>query len=105
MRLSISVGEWWRHESYDDRHALCLDVTPKDKSWRMTLREPIYSPQQNFAKFGVWLSPKTEPHNPLIREIMEVGDFIVAHDPAVLSYITGRRTDYTGRNVQPIAEN
>lgn len=105
VRLSISVGDWWKHESYEDRRALCLDVTPHGKSWRMTMREAIHSPQQNFAKFGQWLGPKTGRHNPLIQEIMEVADFIITHDPAVLSYLTGQRPDYTGRDVHHISEN
>jgi len=105
VRLSISVGDWWRHDTYEHRHALCIDVTPDGKNWRMQVREAIDSPQRNFAKFGQWLGPKAGRHDPLVQEIMEVADFIVANDPAVLSYLTGRRPDFSGREVQHITEN
>ena len=105
VRLSISAGDWWRHDTYENRYALCIDVTPKGKGWRMTVQDAMYSPQQNFAKFGQWLGPKTGRNNPLVEELMEVADFIVTHDPAVLTYLTGQRPDYTGRDVQQITEN
>lgn len=100
VRLSISVGEWWRHDTYENRYALCIDVTSEGENWRMAVQQPILSPQHNFDKFGHWLGPKTSRSDPLIREIMEVADFVVTHDPEVLSYLTGRRTDYTGRDLQ-----
>lgn len=105
MRLSISVGEWWKHDTYENRHALCIDVTPEGENWRMVVQNPILSPQESFAKFGQWLGPKTSRDNPLIREIMEVADFVVHHDPAVVSYLMGGRPDYSGRDVQQISEN
>jgi hypothetical protein len=105
VRLSVSVGEWWRHESYENRHAMCMDVTPARENWRITLRDAIYSPQQGFAKFGIWLGSKEDRKNPLVEEIMEVANFVILHDPAVLTYLTGRRADYTGRDVQHLAEN
>lgn len=103
MRLSISIGDWWRHDTYENRFALCIDVTPNGKNLRMSVRDPIYSPQQNFAKFGQWLGRKESRDNPVIQELVEVANFIVAHDPAVLTYLTQRRPDYTGRDVQRAA--
>jgi hypothetical protein len=100
VRLSISVGDWWRHDTYENRFALCIDVTPNGKNWRMSVQDPIYSPQQNFAKFGRWLSRKEGWNSPAIQQLVEVANFIVAHDPAVLTYLTERRPDFTGRNVQ-----
>lgn len=105
VRLSISIGDWWRHDTYENRHAICLDVTPSRKEWRMCVLDPMYSPQQNFAKFGQWLGPEAGRHDPLVEELMEIANFIVNHDPAVLTYLGGRRPDYTGRDVQQIAEN
>jgi hypothetical protein len=40
-----------------------------------------------------------------VQEIMEVANFVILHDPAVLTYLSGRRPDYTGRDVQHPAEN
>ena len=105
VRLSISVGEWWNHKSYENRYALCMDVTPNRKTWRMSVRDAIYSPQQNFVPFGQWLSVKKAGDNPLLEEIMDVANFIVAHDPAVLTCITGQKPDYTGRDMQRFTEN
>jgi hypothetical protein len=105
VRISISVGDWWRHDSYENRHALCLDVTPSGEHWRMAVQEPILSPQQNFAKFGHWLGPKAGRNNPLIQEIIEAANFIVSHDPAVLTYLMGQKPDFTGRDVPTIIEN
>lgn len=105
VRLSISVGDWWRHDTYDNRYALCIDVTPQGEHWHIAVREQVYSPQQNFAKFGQWLGPKARRDDPLIQEIIDVANFIVMHDPAVLTYLTGQRPDYTGRDVQQIPEN
>lgn len=105
VRLSISVGEWWRHDTYENRHALCIDVTVGREKWRMVVQEPILSPQQNFAKFGQWLGPRTSRDNPWMQEIMEVADFVVHNDPAVLGYLSGGRPDYTGREVQQASEN
>jgi hypothetical protein len=111
VRLSISIGDWWRHDSFENRYALCLDVTAsgkdkgKNKDWHMTVLDAMHSPQQNFAKFGQWLGTKTGRRNPLIGDLMEVADFIVTHDPAVLTYLTGHRPDYTGRDVQQITKN
>lgn len=104
VRLSISIGDWWRHDTYENRYALCIDVTPHDQHWRMSVQDSMYSPQQNFAKFGHWLGPR-DRHDPRIQELLEVADFIVSHNPAVLTYLTGRRPDYTGRDLQPITEN
>jgi hypothetical protein len=82
-----------------------MDVTPARENWRITMRDAIYSPQQGFAKFGIWLGSKENRKNPLVEEIMEVANFVILHDPAVLTYLTGRRPDYTGRDVQHLAEN
>ena len=105
VRLSVSVGDWWRHDTYKDRYAVCLDVTPGKKNWRISVLEPIYSPQQNFAKFGQWLSRDADSHSPPLRELLEVADFILTHDPALLTYLTGRRPDYSGRTVIRISKN
>lgn len=105
VRVSISAGDWWRHDTYKNRYAICMDISPSADKWRMSVLEPIYSPQQNFAKFGEWLGPKAGRQNPLVLELMEVADFIVSHDPAVLTYLRGQRPDYTGRVVQQITEN
>ena len=105
VRLSVSAGEWWNHKSYLNRHAICVDVTPSGKTWRMSVRERIYSPQQNFAPFGRWLAAKTDQNDPLLQELLEVAGFIVNHDPAVLTYLSGRNPDYTGRAVQRFIEN
>jgi hypothetical protein len=105
VRLSISVGDWWRHDTCENRHAACIDVTPGSKRLRMTVLEPIHSPQQNFAKFGRWLGPKAGRDDPEMQELIKVAEFIVAHDPAVLTYLSGRRPDYSGREVRLISEN
>lgn len=105
VRLSLSAGEWWSHKSYRNRHAICLDVTPSGKTWRMSVRERIYSPQQNFAPFGRWLGPDAAKDDPLLQELLEVAGFIVNHDPAVLTYLSGRNPDYTGRVVQRFSNN
>src|SRR5215471_15813648 len=70
VRLSVSVGEWWNHKTYENRHALCLDVTPAKKNWRISPRDSIYSPQQNFAQFGQWLSADEANDNTLVEEIV-----------------------------------
>lgn len=105
VRLSISVGDWGRHDKYEDRYAICIDVTPGRQDWHMSVLEPIYSPQQNFAKFGRWLGPNAGKNDPLVEELMEVAEFIVNHDPAVLTYLSGHRPDYSGRDVQQTGEN
>ena len=71
----------------------------------MSLRKAIYSPQQNFAPFGHWLNPDVASEDPLFEELLEIADFIVNHDPAVLTYLSGQRPDYTGRDVQRFIEN
>lgn len=105
VRLSISVGDWWRHDTYEDRYAVCVDITPGGHDWQMTVLDPVYSPQQNFPKFGQWLGPKAGAQNPMIQELVEVANFIATHDPAVLTYLSLQRPDYTGRDVQHITEN
>ncbi|HEY6972142.1 MAG TPA: hypothetical protein VJA94_23220 [Candidatus Angelobacter sp.] len=105
VRLSLSAGEWWNHKSYRNRHAICIDVTPGGKAWRMSVRERIYSPQQNFDPFGRWLTAKTDQNDPLLQELLEVAAFIVNHDPAVLTYLSGHNPDYTGREVQRFVQN
>ena len=43
IRLSISIGDWWRHDTYENRYAVCIHVAPKepkDKSWRMSILDP-----------------------------------------------------------------
>jgi hypothetical protein len=105
VRLSISVGDWWKHDSYENRYALCLDVTPRAKGWRFSVLDPVYSPQQNLEKFGEWLGKNTDRKSALFLDLMEIADFIVAHDPALITYLTGRQPDYTGREVQRASEN
>ena len=105
VRLSISVGEWWRHDRYENRHALCLDVMRVKEDVRLTVRDPMYSPQEDFAKFGLWLGGGEDRNSPLIQELIAVANFIVTHDPAVLTYLAGQRPDYTGRDVQHFSEN
>lgn len=105
VRLSISIGDWWRHDSYENRHALRLDVIPQGKRWRFTVLDPVYSPQQNIDKFGVWLGKDASRSDPSFLDLMEMAEFVVTNDPAVLTYITGRHPDYTGRDVQRASEN
>ncbi len=71
----------------------------------MSVLEPIHSPQQDFAKFGQWLGPRPARNHPMLGEILEVADFIVHHDPAVLTCLSGQRPDYSGRDVRQIEEN
>lgn len=105
VRLSISIGDWWKHDSHANRYALCLDVTPHEQNWRFSVLDPMYSPQQNFAKFGQWLGPQQSADSAHLDDLMDVAEFIVNHDPAVLTYLTGRHPDYTGREVHHPSEN
>lgn len=105
VRLSVSVGDWWKHDSYQNRHALCLDVTPRAKSWNFSVLSPVYSPQQNLEKFGEWLGKDADRKSPEFVELMEMAEFIAANDPAVLTYLTGRQPDYTGREINRASEN
>jgi len=105
VRLSISIGDWWKHDSYSNRFALCLDVTPDQGEWRFSVLDPMYSPQQNFLKFGQWLGRRDSADSAQLDDLMKVADFIVTHDPAVLTCLTGRQPDYTGREVHRASEN
>lgn len=105
VRLSISIGDWWKHDSYRNRYAVCLDVTPAKKTWRFRVVDPMYSPQQNLAKFGQWLGTQESADSAQLDDLMEVADFVATHDPAVLTYLTGRPTDYTGREAQRPSNN
>lgn len=105
VRLSISVGEWWRHDTYENRHALCLDATLQDENLRLSVRDPMHSPQQDFPKFGHWLSADADCDDPLLQELIEAANFVITHDPAVLTYLAGQRPDYTGRDLPHVSEN
>jgi hypothetical protein len=105
VRLSISIGEWWKDGSYSNRVALCVDVTPGRGKWQFSVLDPMYSPQQNFAKFGQWLGPQHSADSAQLHDLMEVADFITTHDPAVLTCLTGRQPDYTGREVYGPSRN
>lgn len=105
VRLSISIGDWWKHDSYENRHALCLDVTPRANSWDFSVLDPVYSPQQNLDKFGEWLGKDGDRKNPVFLDLMEMAEFITANDPAVLTYLTGRHPDYSGREIHRTSAN
>lgn len=72
---------------------------------RLTVRDPMYSPQQGFAKFGLWLGSGEDRNDPLVEELIDVANFIVTHDPAVVTCLAGQRPDYTGQDVQHFSEN
>jgi hypothetical protein len=98
LRLSVSIGEWWRHDTYENRHALCIDITPHGENCRMSVQDAAQSPQHNFAQFGKWLDRADARDSHLLQDFIDVATLITRHDPAVRSYLAGQELDYSNRN-------
>lgn len=84
VRISASVGEWWKHDTFEGRRALCVDVTPVgSERLRLSIQPPSASPQQNVPQFGRWLELSEAADSPLRQNFVDVVLLIAAQDPAV----------------------
>lgn len=85
VRLSISIGDWATADPLT-KSALCIDVTPHEKHWRLSVQDACSSPQSTFPQFGTWLDGDDARHSSLLADFLEVATFIVENDPAVKKY-------------------
>jgi hypothetical protein len=85
VRLSISVGDWASPDPLT-KYALCIDATPYEKHWKLSVLDACCSPQHTVPQFGTWLNRNDAGQNPLLADFVEVAGFILENDPAVKKY-------------------
>ena len=97
VRLSISLGLGWQTRDENDRFALCLDVTAQGSECVISVQDQSASPQQGFPAFGKWLDRHDAREHPALPDFIGVANFLIQHDPALSSYLSGRDIDWAGR--------
>ena len=98
VRLSLSVGQGWARKDFNDRIAVCIDITPQGNEYALSVQDASASPQQDFPAFGQWLNREDAAAHPALKEVLEIAVFILEHDPALKSYLAGEKANLTGRS-------
>ncbi len=89
--LTISIGKWWDENALNERHWTVLRVWPSETQFNMRIEEPEQSRHANWKPLGVGLSRNEVQASPLLKDFLEVADYIVAKDPTVNSYLNGEK--------------
>ncbi len=95
--LTLSIGPWGEGTSADDRTMLLLEVRPKGDSWAMMVRGASESRYRSELVLGVPLSRDEALEWEGLNAAYALADFIIAHDPAVRSFLRNGKIDAKGR--------
>jgi hypothetical protein len=99
--LSVSIGKWWDDSSaaVQQRKWVCMRVWPSDSGsgFEVGLEEPDSSRHANSKILGKKLTPEKARKHLRLDDFFAVSDFIIDNDPAVLSYLSGKEVNITGR--------
>jgi hypothetical protein len=91
--LTISIGQWWDEDAFDQRSWLVLTVRPSEKQFDMRIEEPEQSRHSKWKPLGTALSRTEALRSPLRDEFFAVADYIVESDPTVKSYLNEQPLD------------
>lgn len=95
--LTVSIGKWWDDTALDERHWIYLTVRPSPENFNMRVEDPSGSAHFNFKPLGIALTREEALASSTREDFFAVADYIVAEDPAVNSYLTGRPVNICGR--------
>ena len=99
--LTVSIGKWWDDsaEAIGQREWVYLRVWPSETGSGFELRidDPESSRHANTKMLGQMLTTEQARHSPRLDDFFAVSEFIVDHDPAVLSYLKGEEVNIVGR--------
>lgn len=95
--LTISIGKWWDDTALNERHWVCISVRPSDMHFNMSIEDAETSRHADFKSLGIALSRQHALSSRLKDKFVEIADFIVAEDPAVNSYLSGKEVNISGR--------
>ena len=95
--LTLSVGPWSDETNPADRLWVQIEIRRVVGEVKMRVNEPTESSFYPWELGGKPLSRSEALANKLLEEFWAVADFIVAEDPAVVSYLISEPVDSKGR--------
>src|SRR5437016_7477855 len=98
VMLTLSIGQWGEGAAPDDRRMLLIELRPKGDSWAMMVRNATESRYRDELVLGVPMSREEALAWEGLEAAYAVADFIVAHDPAVRSFLRSGKIDRSGRD-------
>jgi hypothetical protein len=99
MGLSLSIGKWWDDSAVDERSWVYMRVWPSESGtgFEVRVEEPEASRHLNSKMLGRKLTRDEARQSPLLNDFFAVADYVIDHDPAVLSYLSGEEVNIAGR--------
>jgi len=99
IMLTISIGPWGNDADAADRHMVFMEVRPKDngETWAMMVRNASESRYSGELVLGVPLSRAEALEWSGLQAAYALADFVIAHDPAVRSFLRSGKVDTKGR--------
>jgi len=74
-----------------------MHVRPQNDSWTVRVGDAAQASHVRKDILGKPLDRKQALKNPLLSEFLEIADSIIINDPAVSSFLQGKRIDIQGR--------
>ena len=93
VTMAIAVGEWTDDSTTSDRVSVGIESRSTASEIQFSVLEPEQSPWGHTELLGAMLArPKALAH-PVLPEIFEVAEYVVAHDERVASFLDRLSTD------------
>lgn len=100
--LTLSVGDWSNEKNPAGRRWIQIGIRRIAADVKMKVAEPTESNFYPWEAGGQPLSREQAILSEFIDEFWAVADFIVAEDPALVSYLISEPVDTKGREYLPV---